>query len=124
MAFLIVTMVSILVMALGVLGLASPAAMMAFVSRWESRTGLWVAAIVRVIFGVALWFAAPASRAAGVLRVLAVVSVAAACVLPLLGVSRVQSILVWWSRRSPAFVRTWSAAAFVCGAFLLWSVVG
>ena len=124
MAFLIVTMVSILVMALGILGLASPAAMMAFVSHWESRTGLWVAAIVRVIFGVALWFAAPASRAVGVLRVVAVVSVAAAFVLPLVGVSRVQSFLAWWARRSPTFVRTWSAAAFIFGVFLLWSVVG
>jgi hypothetical protein len=122
-AVLIVGVLSILAVGMGVFGLASPGGMVAFVSRWKSKTGLWVASIGRLVFGVALWLVAPTSRAPVVLQVLAVVSVAAALALPLIGVCRYEAILSWWSRQSPVFVRSWSAAAVVLGAFLFWSVV-
>jgi hypothetical protein len=120
---LIVSMVSIFVVGMGVLGLTSPAKMVSFVSRWQSKTGLWVAFIVRLGFGISLWLVAPASRAPVVLQVLAVVSVVSALVLPLIGVSRFKSMLSWWSSRSPGFVRVWSAVAVILGVFILWSVV-
>ena len=123
MAVLIVSVVSIFVAGMGVLGLASPARMVSFVSLWESKTGLWVAFIVRLAFGISLWLVAPASRAPTVLQVLAVVSVVSALVLPLLGVSRFKSMLSWWSSQSPGFMRILSAVALVVGVFILWSVV-
>jgi hypothetical protein len=120
---LIVSVVSIFVAGMGVLGLASPARMVSFVSRWQSKTGLWVAFIVRLAFGISLWLVAPASRAPVVLQVLAVVSVVSALVLPLVGVSRFKSMLSWWSSQSPGFMRVWLAVAVVVGVFVLWSVV-
>jgi len=123
MAVLIVSVVSIFVAGMGVLGLASPARMVSFVSRWQSKTGLWVAFIVRLAFGISLWLVAPASQAPIVLQVLAVVSVVSALVLPLVGVSRFKSILSWWSSRSPGFMRVWLTVAVVLGVFILWSVV-
>jgi hypothetical protein len=123
MEVLIVSVVSIFVACMGVLGLVSPARMVSFVSRWQSKTGLWVAFIVRLAFGISLWLVAPASRAPVVLQVLAVVSVASALVLPLVGVSRFKSVLSWWSSRSPGFMRVWLTVAVVLGVFILWSVV-
>jgi len=123
MALLIVSVVSIFVAGMGVLGLASPTRMISFVSRWQSKTGLWVAFIIRLAFGISLWLVAPTSRAPVVLQVLAVVSVVSALVLPLLGVSRFKSFLSWWSSQSPAFMRVWLAVAVVLGVFILWSVV-
>jgi len=123
MALLIVLVVSIFVAVMGVLGLVSPAKMVSFVSRWQSKTGLWVASIIRLVFGISLWLVAPTSRAPVVLQVLAVVSVVSALVLPLIGVSRFKSILSWWSSRSPVFMRVWLAVAVVFGVFILWSVV-
>jgi len=120
---LIVSVVSIFVAGMSILGLASPARMVSFVSRWQSKTGLWVAFIVRLAFGISLWLVAPASRAPVVLQVLAVVSVVSALVLPLVGVSRFKSILSWWSSQSPGFMRVWLAVAAVLGVFILWSVV-
>jgi hypothetical protein len=119
----LVLVVSIFVVGMGVLGLVSPTAMAAFVLRWRSKTGLWTAFIGRLILGVVLWIVAPTSRTPVVLQVLAVLSVLSALVLPLLGVSRFESILTWWSRQSPGFIRSWSALAVVLGIFLLWSVV-
>ena len=123
MALLIVSLVAIFVAGMGILGLASPAWMVSFVSRWPSKTGLWVAFIIRLAFGISLWLVAPASRAPTVLQVLAVVSVVSALVLPLLGVSRFKSMLSWWSSQSPGFMRILSAVALVVGVFILWSVV-
>jgi hypothetical protein len=119
----LVVAAAILVAGIGVLGIASPARAAAFASGWQSRTGLWTASVVRLVVGVSLWFVAPASRTPLVLKILAVVSVASALVLPSLGLARFESILSWWSHRSPAFIRTWSAVAVVFGVFILWSVV-
>jgi hypothetical protein len=121
-AVLIVEVVSILALGMGVFGLASPAGMIALVARWQSETGLWAASILRLVFGVALWLVAAASRTPLILQALAVLSMTAALVLPFVGVSRFESILSWWRRQSPAFVRAWSAVAVIFGVFLLWSV--
>lgn len=119
---LIVSVLSTLTLGIGVLGLISPAGMNSLVTRFRSKTGFWTAIVLRLVFGVALWRAAPASRAPAVLQALGVVSAASALALPLLGMPRFQAILSWWSRQSPVVVRAWSAAAVVLGTFILWSV--
>lgn len=123
MMTVIVAAISIFVVGMGVFGLASPTGLAAFVLRWRSKAGLWTASIGRFLFGVVLWLVAPTSRAPVLLQVLAVLSLVSALVLPLIGVSRFESILSWWSRQSSAFIRSWSALAVALGVFLLWSVV-
>ena len=93
-------------------------------SRWPSTTGLWVAAIVRGVFGAALWCVAPSSRTPVVLQMLAVVSGVSALVLPFVGVARFTALFSWWSRQAPAVVRAWSTVAVGTGGFLFWSVGG
>lgn len=119
----IVAAVSIFVVGVGIFGLASPSGIAAFVLRWRSKTGLWTASLGRLIFGITLWLVVPTSRAPVVLQVLAVLSVVSALALPLMGISRFESILSWWSRQPPVFIRSWSAVAVAMGVFLLWSVV-
>jgi len=84
---------------MGVFGLAWPAGLVAFIPHWQSYTGLWVASLVRLVFGVTLWLVAPSSRAPVVLQVLVVPAI------------------------SLAFARAWSVGAVVMGGFILWSVV-
>lgn len=119
---LIISLLSTLTFGIGVFGLMSPAGLNPLVSRFRSNTGFWTAIVLRLVFGVALLRVAPASRAPAVLQALGVLMTASAVALPLLGLSRFQAILSWWSRQSPVFVRAWSAAAVMMGAFLLWSV--
>jgi hypothetical protein len=119
---LIVSLLSILTLGIGVLGLISPPGMRSFVSRFRSKTGFLTAIVLRLVLGVALWRVAPDSRAPAVLLVLGAVSMASALALPLLGRPRFQAILSWWSRQSPLFVRVWSAAIIAVGGLLLWSV--
>jgi hypothetical protein len=111
------------ILVVGAMGVASPAALTSFVRRWQTSSGIWVAAGLRIAFGVAAWSAAPASRTPVVLQVLGVVSIVSGIALPLLGLSRFAAVVSWWERRSAGFTRAWSGVACACGAFLLWSVI-
>lgn len=122
MAILIVVAVSILVVGLGLWGVASPASLLAFARRWQSKTGFWVAFAFRLLFGGALWLVAPSSRVPLAIQVLGAATVISGLALPLMGYSRYLSLLSWWSGRSPGFVRVWCCAALAFGIFILWSV--
>jgi hypothetical protein len=111
------------ILVVGAMGVASPAALMSFVRRWQTASGIWAAAGVRIAFGVAAWSAAPASRAPVVLQVLGAVSILSGIALPLLGLSRLAAVVSWWERRSVGFKRVWAGVVCACGAFLLWSVI-
>ena len=123
MGVLIVVVVSIIAISIGIMGLISPARQVAFVSQWESTAGLWTSTGIRLVFGLALWFVAPASQTPVVLQILAVLSVVAAILLPFLGLARFQSILSWWCRQPPTVIQVWSVAAIAFGSFILWSVL-
>jgi len=111
------------ILLVGVLGLASPEALMSFVRRWQTPSGIWAAAGFRIAFGVALWLAAPSSRVPVALQLLGAVSALSGIALPLLGLARFAAILSWWERRSVGFRRAWAGAACAFGGFLLWSVI-
>jgi hypothetical protein len=65
----IVIAVSIFAAGMGSFGLTSPAAVIRFVSRWQSKSGLWAASAIRLAFGIALRGAAAASRYPAVFKV-------------------------------------------------------
>jgi hypothetical protein len=123
MAILIVGAVSVLVIGLGLWGGASPAGLLAFARRWQSKTGFWAAFAFRLLFGGALWLVAPSSRMPLGIQVLAAATVISGLALPLMGYSRYLSLLSWWSGRSPGFVRAWCCAALAVGVFIFWSLV-
>ena len=123
MSELIVMGVSFFVACMGVLGLASPSTMVRFASSWQSRSGLWVASVIRLAFGVALWGVAAGSQFPVSFRVLSAMAVISAVILPVIGVSRLKSLIAWWSRQSQVFIRAWSTVALLMGVFLIWSLV-
>ena len=120
---LIVVGISAFLIMVGVVGVVAPLSLGKFVDRWKSGTGLWAAAVLRVVFGIALWVVAPSSRAPLALQVLAVVTLAAGILLPVMGYGRYEALLVWWQRQPPAFVRLWCFVAGALGVFLLWAVL-
>jgi hypothetical protein len=124
MAIGIVIAVSILIVGLGLWGVASPAGLLVFARRWQSKTGFWAAFALRLLFGGALWWVAPSSRVPPAIQVLAAAVVISGLALPLMGYTRYLSLLSWWAGRSPGFVRAWCCAALALGIFILWSVIG
>ncbi len=111
----IVIVVGLLITAIGLLGLVSPERLIHFVKSAQTPA-------LRVLLGVALWFAAPASRAPGVLRILAVLVFVAGLITPSFGLERSRKLLEWWSSRGGGFIRVWCCIASAFGLLLSYSV--
>jgi hypothetical protein len=122
MTFFVAVVGGILLL-LGLVGVVSPAALTAFVSRWETPTGLHLAAGIRVVVGIAFLVAAGESRYPVVLRVLGWLILAAGVLTPFLGLRRFQALLEWWKRQPGPFRRAWAALAAVMGAGIAWLVL-
>lgn len=110
-------------MLIGVWGVLAPARLADFATRFGSPAGLWFAAGLRLVFGLALWFAASASRAPLLLQVLGIVALVAAVVIPFMGVDRFKRLIDWWTRLSPTAMRLNSLFAVAFGAVVLWALL-
>jgi hypothetical protein len=81
---------------------------------------LYVAAGGRLVFGVALFFAAPASRAPMTLRIFGVVLIVAGITMSALGVDGYRSLVEW---KVGVLQRVWAASALLFGALLAYALV-
>jgi len=107
---------------LGLLGMALPERLTSFARPWQTPTGLYVAAALRLVMGLALFLAAPDSRVPATLRVLGIVILVAGLATPFFGLERSRRVLEWWAARSPAFKRAWAGCALAFGLLLLYAV--
>jgi hypothetical protein len=114
---------SLLVAAMGALGIVSPSRLLGVVGYFQTPAGLYFAASVRLVMGVALLFAAPASRAPEVLLILGVVIIVAGFITLFFGLERFRRLIAWWSAQGPAFVRAWAAFACAFGLLLTYALV-
>ena len=119
-----VALLGLFVLALGALGAARPATLIAWVERpWRSRKGLYLAVAFRAALGILLLAAASSTRFPWAIGALGVLSLAAAVSLPLLGYERLHRFVAWWMDRPEGFIRGWSLAACLFGAFLAWAAL-
>ena len=109
---------------LGLWGLIAPARLLSFTSRWQTREGLWAGAVLRLIFGLALWSVASSSRFPTTLQVLAVIFIVGGIALPFIGLARFKSMVAWWLKKPPSFIRVWAVATLALGVFFVWAVTG
>jgi len=116
-------LVGVLALLIGVWGVLAPGRIAELVSRFGSLGGLWFAAGTRLVFGLGLWFAAPASRAPLLLQALGVIALIAALVLPFLGVERFRALLDWWTQLSPTAMRLSCLLVVAFGAAVLWALL-
>ena len=123
MVFLAIAL-SVLLIGFGLWGIMKPATLLAFLARWQTREGLWVGAAIRLIFGLALWFAAPLSRFPTTLQVVGVIFIVAGIAMPFIGLVRFTSMVAWWLNKPPSFTRVWAVATLALGVFFVWAVVG
>ena len=81
----------------------------------------FVAAGIRVGFGIILIGAAASCRAPDLVRLLGVTAVIAGVAPPFVGVERVRRVIAWWTERSDGFIRAYSSVPILLGLFLLWA---
>lgn len=119
---LAIALFGVFVAMLGVAGILSPASLLDLVTRAQSQLGLYLIAGLRLLIGIVLLLAAPASREPLYLELVGGLACISGAVTPLVGVRRFEAILAWWRRRDPWVVRIWSALVFVFGLSLVWAV--
>ena len=110
------------IMAQGIIGLAVPDAFAGAVTFMQTPPIIYVAALIRIAFGVVLFRAAPLSRAPVFLRILGALITIGGLLTPFVGVRIGRVILESWSADGPAVVRSWAAGAFVVGALIVYAV--
>jgi hypothetical protein len=113
---------SLLIAGLGLIGIVQPTALFAFGRQFASPSGLYAAAALRLLFGAALWLAAPGSRAPRALRIVGGLVVAAALVTPLVGPERFAAMLDLFAAQGPLFGRFWGLVALGVGLLLAYLV--
>jgi hypothetical protein len=111
---------SVLIAALGAIGIVYPEEIHSAARILQAPTALYVAAGGRVVFGVALLLAAPASRAPSALRVLGVVLTVAGIAMPILGADGYRSLVDW---KLGLIQREWAVSALLCGLLLAYALV-
>ena len=116
-------LLGVFVLFVGVWGVLTPGRMADFVNRFASKGGLAFAVVIRILIGLALWFAAPHSRAPLLLEVLGVVAIVAAVALPVMGLRRFEALVNWWTKLSPGVQRLNSLLVLAFGAAILWALL-
>jgi hypothetical protein len=122
MAF-VAFLLSLLIAGIGAVGVLAPNVLLAAVTQMRSPFGLYFAAALRVVLGVALFFAAPRSRAPRVFRVLGALTVVAGLLLPFVGFERFDAMLGWWTAQGAALTRIWAVVAFMVGLLIAYGVI-
>ena len=120
---LVALIICLLASALGALGIASPSRLLGVVRYFQTPMGLYFAAGVRVLLGVALLFAAPTSRAPDLIHILGVVIIVIGIITLFFGLERFRRLLDWWSAQGSAFIRGWAVLALVFGLSLAYAIV-
>lgn len=110
------------VTAQGVFGLTVPELFLALLRAIQTPPVIYVAAVVRVAFGIVLVLAAPASRVPSALRVLGSLIVAGGLITPFYGVQFGHAMLDWWEAGGPLLIRAWATFSLVLGILIIWSV--
>lgn len=112
---------SIAIVLLGSVGIVVPTVLLDVGRPFLTPVGLYVAAGLRLVFGTALFLAAPTSRAPKTLCILGVVVIVAGVITQLLGVDRARAIVEWWAAQRTVLMRVWAGAALVLGLFLAYA---
>ena len=112
----------VMVVAMGAWILVKPFGLQDFADLFVTPSGLWLAAALRVSFGVALWMAAAASRMPRALRVLGVLFIIGGLAIPVIGLEGLREIAEWGASQDANGLRVAGLFAFALGGFVIWSV--
>lgn len=118
----LVVLIGLLIIAIGVIVLAVPDALVQVGRQIVTPTGLNVAAVVRVVIGLVLILAASSSRMPTTLRIVGAVIFIAGIATPFFGVDRARVIFDWGSAQSPSLIRLVGVLAVAAGSFLVYAV--
>jgi len=109
--------------ATGVLVIVSPARAKDLTLLFADKTGLWIATAIRAVLGLGLLAAAGESKLPILLRILGLIILINAIVMPILGLDRHRRMIDWWLARDRKIQILCGAASFVLGVVLIYVIL-
>ena len=108
---------------MGVVVIFAPARARDLTRLFADKTGMWVATAIRAVLGLGLLAAATESKAPILLRILGLIILIVAIVVPILGLDRHRRMIDWWLARDRKIEVICGAAAFVLGIGLIYVIL-
>ena len=115
-------LVGLLIIAIGVAGIAAPGGLITIDQVALTRTGLLIVAVLRVAIGLVLIRVSRISRAPKTLHVMGIIVVIAGLTTPLFGVDRARAMIDWWLARGPGATRLVGGCVVLLGGFIVYVV--
>jgi hypothetical protein len=115
-------LIGLVIAAQGIFGIAAPDPFVDALTYVQAPPVIYVAAVIRVAFGVVLFRAAPVSRTPTILRILGSFIVLGGLLTPFFGVRIGHAILDAWSAGGPGVVRLWAGVSLALGVFIVYAV--
>jgi hypothetical protein len=119
----VAVVIGLLLAALGGLGVASPDRLLALIRSVQTPGGLYSAAGLRLLLGVALLMAGPTSKSPEVVRIFGILALIAAVLTPLIGLERFGTLVDWWWGQGTTVIRVWAMLPLALGLYLAWAVL-
>ena len=108
---------------MGVIVIVKPALAHDLTRLFADKTGMWIAVAVRAVLALGLFAAAAESKAPMLLRLLGLLILIVAIVMPILGLDRHRRMIDWWLARPRTVQMLCGAAAFVFGIGLIYLIL-
>ena len=109
--------------AFGVVVIIKPALAHELTRLLADKTGMWIATAIRAVLALGLLAAASESKAPMLLRILGLLILIVAILMPILGLDRHKRMIEWWLARSRTTEMLCGAAAFVFGIGLIYLIL-
>jgi hypothetical protein len=107
----------------GVVVIVKPALAHDLTRLLADKTGMWIATAIRAVLALGLLAAAGDSKAPMLLRLLGLLILIVAIVMPILGLERHRRMIDWWLARSRTVEMLCGAAGFVFGVGLIYLIL-
>jgi hypothetical protein len=108
---------------MGVVIIVKPALGHELTRFFADKTGMWIATAIRAVLALGLLAAASESKAPMLLRILGLLILIVAIVMPILGLDRHRRLIDWWLARSRTVEMLCGVAAFVFGIGLIYLIL-
>jgi hypothetical protein len=109
--------------AMGVVMIFKPAIAHELTRLLADKTGMWIATAIRAVLGLGLLAAASDSKAPTLLRLLGLLILLVAIVVPILGLDRHRRMIDWWLARKRTTQIFCGVAALVFGIGLIYLIL-
>jgi len=120
---LIILGIGLFIAAYGLMEFIKPGRFCDLARRFDSLTGLYSAAVFRIVFGGIMVYVGPETAFPEFLQILGYIVIVAGVILLFLGYARFHKIMEWWCGQSPNFFRSFAVFAILFGGFLAYAVM-